>query len=476
MKSTARIVIIGAGASGISAATKLVSFGFKNIIILEAQDRIGGRIYTIPFGDNFIDMGAQWCHGEKDNVVYELVKDKGYLDTTGNIYEDYEVIRSNGEKISDKTSEKLKEIIDIYLFDKKKDLPGFGGSLASYLRDKFLKTLKYPEYSDIDRKVAEEFLKFYHKYEVSMECCDSLFDVSGEGHLDYWNCEGDIGLNWKDKGFTMILRTLLNSNGTDFGILNKKIFLRKEVTDILWDPTGLKPIKIKTSCGIEIEADHLISTVSLAVLKHNFKDNFNPSLPNFKLRAIQGLGVGTVNKAFIHFEERWWDKDWCGFCILWREDDLKDIRESEFFWLEDVFGFYTVKYQPNVLSSWITGTSAKYVESLPKHKQMEGFIYLLERFLKRRIPKPIDFIATSWYTNKFIKMSYSHRSMETDHLKTGASELAEPILSPNGRPLLQFAGEATHNHYYSTVHGAVESGWREADRLNQYYSDTKSHL
>uniref|UniRef100_T1GYJ5 Amine oxidase domain-containing protein n=1 Tax=Megaselia scalaris TaxID=36166 RepID=T1GYJ5_MEGSC len=430
MKSTARIVIIGAGASGISAATKLVSFGFKNIIILEAQDRIGGRIYTIPFGDNFIDMGAQWCHGEKDNVVYELVKDKGYLDTTGNIYEDYEVIRSNGEKISDKTSEKLKEIIDIYLLDKKKDLPGFGGSLASYLRDKFLKTLKYPEYSDIDRKVAEEFLKFYHKYEVSMECCDSLFDVSGEGHLDYWNCEGDIGLNWKDKGFTMILRSLLNSNGTDFGILNKKIFLRKEVTDILWDPTG----------------------------------------------AIQGLGVGTVNKAFIHFEERWWDKDWCGFCILWREDDLKDIRESEFFWLEDVFGFYTVKYQPNVLSSWITGTSAKYVESLPKQKQMEGFIYLLERFLKRRIPKPIDFIATSWYTNKFIKMSYSHRSMETDHLKTGASELAEPILSPNGRPLLQFAGEATHNHYYSTVHGAVESGWREADRLNQYYSDTKSHL
>lgn len=476
MKSSAKIVIIGAGASGISAAVKLLSYGFTDLVILEAQDRIGGRIHTVPFGDNFIDMGAQWCHGEKDNVVYELVKDKGYLDTTGNVYDDYDVIRSNGEVVQQSHSEKLKEIIDIYLSSKKKDLPRYGGSLASYLREKFLKTLQSSEYSNIDKDTAEEFLNFYHKYEVSMECCDSLFEVSGCGHLDYWNCEGDIGLNWKDKGFIMLLRTLMNSDGTDFGILNKRVFLQKEVTGIKWDPSGLNQIVISTSEGIEIKADHVICTVSLAVLKDNFKQCFEPTLPKNKLRAIKGLGIGTVNKAFIHFEEKWWDEDWCGFCVLWREEDLIEIRQSEFFWLEDVFGFYVVKYQPNVLSSWVTGTSAKYVETLPKSKQMEGFLYLLTRFLKRSIPKPIDFVVTSWYTNKFVKGSYSHRSMETEQLKTGAWDLAEPILSPAGRPLVQFAGEATHNHYYSTVHGAVETGWREADRLNQYYCDKKSML
>lgn len=55
-----KIVIIGAGASGIACGTKLMSNGFRNIVILEGENRIGGRIHTIPFGKNVIDLGAQW--------------------------------------------------------------------------------------------------------------------------------------------------------------------------------------------------------------------------------------------------------------------------------------------------------------------------------------------------------------------------------------------------------------------------------
>lgn len=55
-----QILIIGAGASGIAAATKLLENGFQNITILEAESRIGGRINTVPYGTGFIDMGAQW--------------------------------------------------------------------------------------------------------------------------------------------------------------------------------------------------------------------------------------------------------------------------------------------------------------------------------------------------------------------------------------------------------------------------------
>lgn len=54
------IIIIGAGASGFAAASKLISNGFENIVILEAENRIGGRVNTIPFGSNVVDMGAQW--------------------------------------------------------------------------------------------------------------------------------------------------------------------------------------------------------------------------------------------------------------------------------------------------------------------------------------------------------------------------------------------------------------------------------
>lgn len=74
-----RVVIVGAGSSGIAAASKLVQNGFTNVTLLEAEDRFGGRVNTIPFADGFIDLGAQWCHGEKGNPSFELASPHGLL-------------------------------------------------------------------------------------------------------------------------------------------------------------------------------------------------------------------------------------------------------------------------------------------------------------------------------------------------------------------------------------------------------------
>lgn len=60
--------------------------------------------------------------------------------------------------------------------------------------------------------------------------------------------------------------------------------------------------------------------------------------------------------------------------------------------------------------------------------------------------------------------------MESDALNARTLKLAEPITQVgSGKPIVQFGGEATHEHYYSTVHGAIESGWREAKRLIDFY-------
>lgn len=60
MEMDKQIIIIGGGASGFAAASKLISNGFVNIRILEAENRFGGRVNTISFGSNVVDMGAQW--------------------------------------------------------------------------------------------------------------------------------------------------------------------------------------------------------------------------------------------------------------------------------------------------------------------------------------------------------------------------------------------------------------------------------
>lgn len=54
------VVIIGAGLAGISAAVKLVESGIENVVVLEAENRIGGRIHSVPFAGSVIDLGGQW--------------------------------------------------------------------------------------------------------------------------------------------------------------------------------------------------------------------------------------------------------------------------------------------------------------------------------------------------------------------------------------------------------------------------------
>lgn len=52
--------------------------------------------------------------------------------------------------------------------------------------------------------------------------------------------------------------------------------------------------------------------------------------------------------------------------------------------------------------------------------------------------------------------------------------LSQPVTNSAGKVALLFAGEATHPHYYSTVHGAIESGYREADRIIRMYQNDVS--
>lgn len=109
---TTRIVVIGAGPSGIAASTRLIEMGFQNVILLEAENRIGGRIHTVPFADNVIDLGAQWCHGEKNNVVFETVRKNklDVLESTGSVYDDYKCIRSNKDVLDENVAVALKTI------------------------------------------------------------------------------------------------------------------------------------------------------------------------------------------------------------------------------------------------------------------------------------------------------------------------------------------------------------------------------
>lgn len=87
MLTDPKVLIIGAGAAGFAAAARLLERGCTSLTILEATNRIGGRIRTVEFGDNVVDLGAQWVHGERGNIVYDLVRPFKLLDSSRNFHD-----------------------------------------------------------------------------------------------------------------------------------------------------------------------------------------------------------------------------------------------------------------------------------------------------------------------------------------------------------------------------------------------------
>lgn len=81
-------------------------------------------------------------------------------------------------------------------------------------------------------------------------------------------------------------------------------------------------------------------------------------------------------------------------------------------------------------------------------------------------PKFIPQISRStWYSNPFTRGSYTYDNLQTPLYPNARAILAEPLVDSSGAPRVLFAGEATDSHHFSTVHGATDTGHREANRL-----------
>lgn len=394
------------------------------------------------------------------------------LDKTTISYPNVNFFSSSGQIIDKEKCERLMALCLSILHESKPDLMNYKGSLGSYILSKYQEALRTKEFEDIDSEISHQLLEYFQKYENSIEASDTWFDTSGNGYLSYWECEGHPLLNWKDKGYATVIDYITKKKPDVSKALNieEKVIFDKEVTHIDW--SNDRSMTIKCSDGESFLADHIITTVSLGVLKENYKTLFSPPLPKLKINAIEGLSIGTVDKIFLEFEKPFWEKDWAGFSLLWSRKDCDAIRGTRDSWLEDVFGFYKVDYQPNILCGWIGGPSARIMENLDDETVMNGCLLLFDKFLGNRMnwKKPVRILRSKWYSNKHFRGSYSFRSVTTDLLRTSANDLALPLYDSLGRPVILWGGEATSEHYYSTVHGACEAGWREAKRLVDFYS------
>ncbi|XP_028048109.2 spermine oxidase [Monomorium pharaonis] len=479
MPRKTKIVIVGAGAAGIAAASRLLQKGVNDFVILEANDRIGGRIYTKDFGEHVVDLGAQWVYGQHGNVVYELASKYNLLSSFDLLNPTrYEFITINGEIMP---NEESIEAMMIYFNNinkmKQVEFKDETKSFGDYFIREYYKA--FDEKPFMNRSKVAKYLSWIEKIENSLQCSNSWFDVSAKRLTEFKECEGDITLGWKNRGYKTIFDLLLQKipNAEKCLPVMEKIEFGKVVVTINYS-SGAN-VTVITKDGCEYSALYVIFTGSLGVLKEKHSTMFVPSLSQKKQHVIEGLNIGTENKIFLEFSHRWWPEDKVSFNFIWSEKDKKEFLQTygqDREWLCDVFSFFTVSYQPNLLCAWIAGKHARHMETLSDVDVVDGLYLLLKSFEKHyTVMKPIRMLRSKWYTDEHFRGSHSFRSMFIKQMDVRSRDLAEPIM--NGiKPVILFAGEATHDHYFATVHGAMETGFREADRIIEFEKQLNSHL
>lgn len=129
-----KICIIGAGPSGVAAATRLIENGFTDLTILEAGPRVGGRVKTVPFGTSVIEEGAQYCHGIRNNAVWTLASKHNYLSEVNADTKPIHLYDSTGALIPADKANKLFELA--YQIADDEDQQSYKGSFGNFFMEK----------------------------------------------------------------------------------------------------------------------------------------------------------------------------------------------------------------------------------------------------------------------------------------------------------------------------------------------------
>lgn len=144
--------------------------------------------------------------------------------------------------------------------------------------------------------------------------CTSFYELSAVGYDNYADFGGEEFNNLKN-GYIKLIEYLSSKSPNKFA-------LNELVTRIDWSGavSRISTINSKTKMKSTYEAKYVISTVSLGVLKANYKTLFYPSLPSAKISAINRVGFGTVNKFFIVYDNSLFEDGEVGLRLLWNSN------------------------------------------------------------------------------------------------------------------------------------------------------------
>ena len=379
-----RIVIIGGGASGLAAASKLYQNGFENVTIFEASERLGGRMHSIPAGmvtrndqKGYLEMGADSLIGNmgSDSPPLKIAFENCLLDyepLTSEEKDNLPQMEHEGPADFDDFWE-LWEIMEEEPENKDID-PGI--SLKQYNLMHRYKTL-FQTISKDRHKYIESFIDLYNRFKLT-ETTATWDKKSSKAFWDY-KLPGGRKVDFKkfkaDHSYDDIIKILQRDIPSD------QIHLYSPVSSINY--TDENVIQVGLIDGAVMEADKVIFTGSLGTLKDQVV-TFDPALPEDKQKAIELIGFGVSDKIFIEFDQPWLtqeaQQDISGISFMYPTAIEYNEIDAEEDWTRFVSGIYPVAHHPTIAVLWIAGYGATKMESLSEHQLRIDIDNLLRKF------------------------------------------------------------------------------------------------
>lgn len=156
------------------------------------------------------------------------------------------------------------------------------------------------------------------------------------------------------------------------------------------------PIRVTCEDGRVFNAEHVICTIPLGVLKKCHKTLFDPELPHYKQESIEHLMFGTVDKIYLEYDRPFLSADISEIMLLWDDDKYEEHASDEErstpeflskHWFKKIYSF--AKISDTLLLGWVSGLEAEFMETLSSEAVAEKCTEILRNFLQDPyVPKP----------------------------------------------------------------------------------------
>ncbi|KAE9006794.1 hypothetical protein PR003_g16770 [Phytophthora rubi] len=451
--------------AGLATANALLEsghFSVEDVCVLEAQDRIGGRIYTRPFSDELpvkVEAGAAWIHGTEGNPVAELARKFGVELKEISARNPWLhpsscpgfVVYDGSRRLSEVEVDETWQWQELLL--RKLQKLALSGEAEGKALDTTVKQL-LDEDSELC-EIVESSTNGRERLALCLHLVETwMGSTSEEMQIDAF---GEIDLMGDDPGAHCIvpggMHSLIEHLSAPLkGVIHTGVC----VASINYE--GLEGVVIECTDGRKLTADRVVVTCSLGLLKSG-KLQFHPELPLAKADVISRSQMGQCMKVMVQFPEAFWPKN---ASFITQISNTSTCRPSETdakrIYFPVVFSYYATKGVP-ILEGDLVGDTAQEISAKLSDDQIAHALFLqLQDTFGVGIPEPVGHFITRWDQDQWAQGAYSSVTVESTY--------EDPdILRHSVADRLFFAGEATNYEYQGALQAAYLSGRQAADEI-----------